>query len=158
MPDNHYMIYDAGHWTHKNETFASIQKIVPSGSEIDFLVLSHSDSDHAGVIPKIFNDYTVKKVIRGGLERQTNTWGNADTAINTATNTEVNNFKNSDLPFGATYRYGETLVTFVSGFYAPPDEWDQGQVDGHRDPVGDDSVDVLIKSSGMIEVEYKDTK
>ena len=77
---------------------------------------------------KILNKYEVKKIIRGGLERTGLTnWKNANSAIVAAKDsgkTEVIILKNDELHFGSTFIFGETLVTFVSGFYAPPDSWD----------------------------------
>ncbi|MDR4507397.1 MAG: hypothetical protein MRJ65_04010, partial [Candidatus Brocadiaceae bacterium] len=34
-------------------------------------------------------------------------------------------------------------------------EWDFGEISGHKDPVGDDDVDVLILSDWTIRVEYR---
>ena len=127
MPGGYYMIYDAGHWTFKNKTYASLSDVIPAGEEIDLMVLSHSDSDHLGVVPKIFENYAVKKVIRTGLERTTGTWTNANKAINDARvagTTTVYNLKHDAINFGSTFRYGDTLITFVAGFYQPEPDWD----------------------------------
>ncbi len=45
------------------------------------MVLSHSDSDHLGAVDEICDAYTVKRVIRAGLQRSTGTWNDANTAI-----------------------------------------------------------------------------
>jgi beta-lactamase superfamily II metal-dependent hydrolase len=44
-------------------------------------MLSHSDADHHGAVPKICRDYHVKRVIRDGLESDTATWQASNTAI-----------------------------------------------------------------------------
>lgn len=50
MPGNHYMVYDAGNWTGGGAlAFSKVQEIIPTQSDIELLVLSHSDSDHLGV-------------------------------------------------------------------------------------------------------------
>ena len=128
MPGNYYMVYDAGHWHHKDKTLASISGVIPDGEEIDLLILSHNDSDHLGIVPQLFKKYKIKEVIWSGLERpQIGTWRKARDAINKAKNenkTTVYNLKYDTINFGSTFRYGETLLTFVSGFYAPPEHWD----------------------------------
>ncbi len=126
MPGGHYMVYDAGHWYGKTETMEGISSVVPEGEEIDLLVLSHSDSDHIAAVPNILAKYTVKTIIRSGLERTPGTWVNANEAIKTAkeSGTTVINLKHDILRPGSTFIFGETLVTFICGFYAPPDRWD----------------------------------
>lgn len=128
MPGDYYMVYDAGHWHGKQETIDGIDSVISDDEEIDLLVISHSDADHLSAVPEVLNKYEVKKIIQGGLERTSLTnWKNANTAIAAAKDsgkTEVINLKNDELHFGSTFIFGETLVTFVSGFYAPPDSWD----------------------------------
>jgi hypothetical protein len=47
MPGPQYMIYDAGNYTGGgSSTFDKIQEIVPVDSDVQLLVLSHSDADH----------------------------------------------------------------------------------------------------------------
>lgn len=127
MPGDYYMIYDAGHWHHKDKTLASFSSVIPDGEDIDLLVLSHNDSDHLGIVPQIFKKYNVKEVIWSGLERpHIGTWRKARDAINKARNegsTTVYNLKHDTINFGSTFHYGETMLTFVSGFYAPPEDW-----------------------------------
>jgi competence protein ComEC len=128
MPGDYYMVYDAGHWHGKQETMDGIDSVISDNEEIDLLVISHSDADHLSAVPEILNEYEVKKIIRGGLERTSLTnWNNANSAIVVAKNsgeTEVINLKHDELHFGSTFIFEEALVTFVSGFYAPPDSWD----------------------------------
>jgi competence protein ComEC len=128
MPGDYYMVYDAGHWHHKDKTLASISDAIPNGEEIDLLILSHNDSDHLGIVPQLFKKYKIKEVIWSGLERpQVRTWQKARDAINKARDaniTTVYNLKHDTINFGSTFHYGETMLTFISGFYAPPDHWD----------------------------------
>ncbi len=130
MPGDYYMIYDAGHWTGEGRAaFDGISEIIPDGEEIDLMVLSHSDSDHMGAVKRIFDKYTVKKVIRTGLERESNTWKRANDAIKAARQagkTKEINLKTAEFPPGATYRFDDAFVTFVCGFYAPPEDWGLG--------------------------------
>ena len=36
-----------------------------------------------------------------------------------------------------------------------PYEWAHGRVNGHTDPTGDDDIDILIRSNGAIDVQYR---
>lgn len=126
MPGDFYMIYDAGHWTGVDETMQAIASIVPANSEIDLMILSHSDSDHIGAVKKILEKYTVKKIIRGGLERNSATWKKVDASITAAANTkntQVINLKYNKIKPGTEFDYGDTRITFVAGFYRPPESW-----------------------------------
>lgn len=151
MPGDFYMVYDAGHWNGQGKSaFEGISEIVPDGEEIDLMILSHSDSDHIGAVKRVFDKYTVKKVIRTGLERDTNTWKRSNETIRTAhragTTRDIN-LKWYEFPVGATYRFGDTFVTFVSGFYAPPDEWGLG-VRSHK-------AEFRNAGSVVIRLQYK---
>lgn len=47
MSGEQYMVYDAGDYSGQGQqVFDAIQEIIPPQSEIEFLVLSHSDSNH----------------------------------------------------------------------------------------------------------------
>ncbi len=129
MPGDRYMIYDAGHWAGQgSRSFNAFDDVIPDGAQIDLLVLSHSDADHQGAVGRIFdnNQWTVTRVLRGGLERTgSNTWVRANNAIRAASGTTLDiNLRFFEFPMGSTYRFGETYITMVSGFYAPPDDWD----------------------------------
>lgn len=131
MPGDHYMIYDAGHWTGQgSRSFNAFDDVIPDGAQIDLLVLSHSDADHQGAVGRIFdnNQWTINTVLRGGLERLgSNTWVRANNAIRAASNagnTLDINLRFFEFPMGSTYRFGEVYITMVSGFYTPPDNWD----------------------------------
>ena len=105
MPGDFYMVYDAGHWNGEgSRAFAGISDVIPPGEEIYLMVLSHSDSDHQGAVKRIFDAYTVKKIIRGGLERTgTQTWVRADSMIGAhaaAGTTEEINLKTAEFPPG----------------------------------------------------------
>ncbi|NIR64891.1 MAG: hypothetical protein GWN00_16765, partial [Aliifodinibius sp.] len=82
------------------------------------------DSDHLGAVKRILDHYTVKRILRTGLERvDSNTWLRADSSVKAA-DALVINLKHDEFPMGSTYRFGETYITMISGFYAPPDDWD----------------------------------
>lgn len=132
MPGDHYMVYDAGNYEDDGATcFTAIQEIVPEEQAIDLMVLSHSDSDHLGAVGDILDAYTVRKVIRSGMERDTGTWKAADAAITNEKNDpglddvkffDVNLAQVESLS-GAVHRFGDTLVTVVLGYDEPPKPW-----------------------------------
>lgn len=126
MPGDHFMIFDAGHWQGGGElAFQKIREVIPDGATIDLMVLSHSDADHLGAVGQIIDTYNIQQIIRSGHSRTTNTWQNADRAIEAAeeNGTFVIDLGQNEFPAGATYRYGETFVTMVAGFHSPPTEW-----------------------------------
>ncbi len=127
MPGDHYMVYDAGHWSGGGRTaFEGVAAVIPEGENIDLMVLSHSDADHLAAVDEILDAYDVKKIIRSGLERTTGTWQTADGAIQAARNSGDTldiNLKFFEFPPGATYRFGDVFVTMVAGFHEPPTDW-----------------------------------
>lgn len=126
MPGGLNAVYDAGNFTDKGSSaLAGVQSIIAEDEEIDLMVLSHSDADHLGAVDKILQFYTVWTIIRSGYVRDTGTWRRADAAIDEAeeSGTEVIDLGNADLPSGTAYRFGDTLVTVVSGFSRPPGSW-----------------------------------
>lgn len=123
MPGDKYMIYDAGY---KEVALDDILEIIPEDSEIELLVLSHSDADHIGAVDEILDYYTVKTVLRSGNERTTQAWTAANNAIKTEKNLEGCmdiNLSKWEFPPGATYKFGDVFVTMVCGFGLPPKEW-----------------------------------
>jgi beta-lactamase superfamily II metal-dependent hydrolase len=82
MPDNHYMVHDAGNYTGGGSvTFKAIKELIPEGSTIDLMVLSHSESDHLGAVDEICDAYHVKRIIHSGYQRESQTWKDAAKAI-----------------------------------------------------------------------------
>lgn len=117
--DPFYLIYDAGFGCDD-----AVSSIIPTDQEIDLLVLSHNDSDHIATADDILNEYQVKKIIWSGFERPTiGTWNDVNQAINDEGGAEIINLKTDSLAIGSTEMYGQTYVTFVSGFHVPPDDW-----------------------------------
>lgn len=124
MPDNHYMIYDAGYG---NNAIDDITEIIPDDSRIDLMVLSHTDSDHLGAVREICDIYDIDRIIHSGMERTSATWAESDVAI-TAESAGPDgcidiNLSQHEFPAGATYRFGDVFVTMVCGFGEPPEDW-----------------------------------
>ena len=138
MPGNFYMVYDAGNYTDSGRTcFDAVSDIVPEDVAIELMVLSHSDSDHLGGVDEILDAYTVKRIIRSGYYRDTKTWKVSFQAVMYERYDEglgedqrfVDiNLKEVEFPRGATYQFGDTFVTMVTGYHEPPSHWDiQGE-------------------------------
>lgn len=126
MPGCFYMLYDAGNFADDgNSALAGVRTVVPKDEDIDLMVLSHSDADHIGGAVKILQNYTVRKLIRSGYVLDTDTWRSVDAAIRKAeaAGTEVVDLRRTGLQPGTSYRFGETLVTVISGFSRPPASW-----------------------------------
>ncbi len=71
VPGPSFMIDDAGNYTGgESTTFDKVEEIIPLDSDVELLVLSHSDSDHLGAVDEICDAYTVKRVIRLGYHPQ----------------------------------------------------------------------------------------
>ncbi|MFZ5497265.1 MAG: ComEC/Rec2 family competence protein [Verrucomicrobiota bacterium] len=126
---DHYMIYDAGNYEDKGKTaIEAIREIIPEGSTIDLLVLSHSDSDHLAAVPEIMDEYKVKRVIHPGYERPTATWKESNQAILDEARLDGCrdlNLANVEIAPGSSYRIGKATAVFVAGFHKPPEEWGQ---------------------------------
>ncbi|MGI8908370.1 MAG: ComEC/Rec2 family competence protein [Candidatus Sumerlaeaceae bacterium] len=128
LPGGHYIIYDAGNYQDGGKSaLKAIHEFIPKGSDIELLVLSHTDADHVAAVPGICADYHVKRAIRSGFARDTDNWRNALAALKEEHDSEGAldiNLAEEALPPGATYQFGETFATMVSGFSFPPDDWD----------------------------------
>jgi beta-lactamase superfamily II metal-dependent hydrolase len=120
FPNDKYMIYDAG--TSK-KTYNAITGVIPIGSEIELMVLSHTDSDHIAAVPQIMDNYKVKQVIRTGLKRGTDAWRQADSTIINNQDCEDINLREVDFEFGKKYQYGDVVLTLIAGWHQPPDKW-----------------------------------
>lgn len=122
---NHYMVYDGGL---KGNAIPNLQDMIPLGSTIDLLVLSHCDYDHCGCTPFICQNYVVKRVLRDGRKGTSQDWKNSVKALQE----EVANEGCEDLNLGddsvtirpgKKFRLGGASVTFVCGFCELPSDW-----------------------------------
>lgn len=90
-------------------------------------MLSHTDSDHLGAVDELLENYTVHKILRTGKERNSNTWKTANSAIQKAVDKKITddfNLRYKLLPAGTSFIYGDTVLTFVSGFHIAPSDWE----------------------------------
>lgn len=66
LPNNQTFLIDAGPGSEKEQMLAYLNENVFNDKDkvIDYLMLTHSDEDHCGGMPIIFNNFEVKKVFR----------------------------------------------------------------------------------------------
>lgn len=117
--DSQFMIFDAG-----PGCIDHVNDIIPTDDDIDLLVLSHNDSDHISNADNILEEYQVNKIIWSGFERPgVGTYDDLVVALENEPGAEIINLGDNPLPLGTTWIYGNTYVTFVSGFSVPPVDW-----------------------------------
>lgn len=131
MPDDHYMVYDAGHWQ-REECLKQVRKIVPSDEPIDLLILSHTDADHLGDAEEILHAYTVNKIVHTGQDRldcpgrKCATWKSTVAAIEKEVSRgaqEINLSQETPTPGYVLWEHGDTSVTFLAGWNKAPEAW-----------------------------------
>lgn len=134
LPDQRFVIYDAGTYEDRGASAAAaLIELVPEGSFIELLVLSHAAADHLGAAASILHHYPVRQVVRTGLSRRHPTWKATDAAIRAeradpmlrraGITFDVINLAERALLPGSTMRYGDVFITFVTGHHRPPAEW-----------------------------------
>lgn len=138
LPNNKFVIYDAGgdKFTQPgDENIAQIKDYIPAGSDVELMVLSHSDADHMLAAHHVIRNYNVKKLLWSGFEKSMITINPLDTptgtfnrlvrALNDHPGTEnVNlNKKDSMLTPGSGFSIGNVTFTFLCGFGKPLGNW-----------------------------------
>ena len=136
LPGKKYVIYDAGSDANQRNgerTLAQIAAHIEKGSEIELLVLSHTDADHITAAATVILNYKVKKILWTGYERGMVKPGEGPTihykaltrALTQRPDTEnVNlNERDSIISPGNNFKIGEATFTFLCGFNKPLPEW-----------------------------------
>ena len=122
-----YFIYDAG--PSGSLTIAAIKKIIPVGSNVALMVVSHNDSDHIAAIPAIMAAYHIKRIIHPGDDRGGSINGPAKKAAAAIKAEEMNDgCVNTDLSRvsvapGTYFERGSFRATFIAGFSRPPPDF-----------------------------------
>ena len=128
-----YMVYDAGNqiWDEQTGKFLSPERsdcadFIDSvaGSELELMIISHSDADHLINANKVLKDRHVGLIVRTGAERGA-TWRRWDDAVDKAVKEdrarEHNLTRRKKLP--PAQELGNGRVTFVAGWDKPLPEW-----------------------------------
>ena len=150
--DFHYIVYDAGNFEDKGASaLKAIKKIIPEDERIDLLVLSHTDSDHTAGTPEIVDTYFIDRILRTGAKRFgtfPKTLQNARKSVKRAVEEDGTldlNLNEVEFPVGATYRYGDALVSMVCGFGVIPDDF---TVNGNGEKNNCTSIVIRITFNG----------
>lgn len=148
LPDNKYMVYDAGY---ENHAYNYINENIPSDAEIEYLILSHTDADHWGSVPEILSNHTVNNIL---YTRYRN--GNISNTLRDGLESidQISyHFNNNDLsdhsftPGEVLYDQDGVRLIYLSGFGSPPNDWDEIQSNKSK---LNNSVSVVVK------LEYSD--
>jgi beta-lactamase superfamily II metal-dependent hydrolase len=122
LPDHQFIVYDAG-----SDSVVVKKALGPllkdPKSEIELLILSHTDSDHWEGAEHIMKHYKVKKVLKTDY-RQGKYSGGYEKGIAAMRAKKVGLLKCSDLkPKDTLYHSGHVTLQFMCGFDCPLPEW-----------------------------------
>lgn len=134
LPDGKYIIYDAGNCRSGIATLNQLKDVIPLGSTIEQLIISHTDADHVLAASKIIENYQVKKVVNTGYTKDlagngtepTQCYKNFLNAIRDAPY-HIDNInlhdRDSNIVTGVTNTYDDAQIVFLCGFYEPLKTW-----------------------------------
>jgi len=152
LPDGKFIIYDAGHYNGKGiPTLKQIEAFIPHGSEIELMILSHTDGDHIGAAGGIIESYRVKQLLWGGYEKSflkggkpTASYQRLVDALKKHPETKNINLHDQDSTInpGTTITFDDVNLTVLCGFGSPPQNWDIWKLD---DAEKINSVSIVIK-------------
>lgn len=135
LPDGRLILYDAGHFMgNGNTSYSQIAQVIGPNSEIELMVLSHTDADHMGAAGHLLSRHPVKTLVHTGYEKSkisrevpTATYDRFTNALATLQYPikNINLYeRDSTITPGTTLKFGDVTVTFLCGFGKPPMEWD----------------------------------
>jgi competence protein ComEC len=134
LPEGKYIIYDAGNYRSGIATLNQLKDVIPLGSTIEQLIISHTDADHIRAASNIIKNYQVKKVVNTGFTRNfagnepepTQSYKDFMSSIHDAP-FEIENInlheKDSIISTGVTNTYNDVKLVFLCGFNQPLQEW-----------------------------------
>jgi beta-lactamase superfamily II metal-dependent hydrolase len=141
LPGGQTIIYDAGNGGSK--TLAQLGKVVNFGTDIELLVLSHTDQDHIAAAENILEFYKVKKLLWTGYNpKGTELFKSLCEAIKKMPEVEEINLheKDSVITPGVKLKFGKATLSFLCGFNKPPIAWN---MKGNAEKVN--SVSIVMK-------------
>ena len=158
LPNGKYIIYDAGNYRSGIATLNQLKDIIPKGSTIEQLIISHTDADHVLAASNIIENYHVKKVVNTGFTRDlvnknlepskcyTDFMGAIQKAPYHIENINLHKNNDSIIATGVTNTYDDAKIIFLCGFGSPPKGWDL-----------DSDGEFLNSVSIVAKLEYKGT-
>jgi competence protein ComEC len=140
LPDGRFILYDLGDMHRQGETvYDQIATLVPPGSPIEMLVLSHTDADHIGASQQVLERYRVKKIVHTGFDKTMVVGGNQTATLQRLYYAldnigypidETNlNASNTNITPGTSFTFGAVRIVFLCGFGKPLDSWNLGASD-----------------------------
>ncbi|MCY1719135.1 hypothetical protein OU798_02195 [Prolixibacteraceae bacterium Z1-6] len=126
LSEKRYMVYDAGN---RDYALNYIKQNIPDDSEIEFLILSHTDSDHWGSAAEIIRGYKINRILYTDFRL-----GNFNESLEQGLE-EINeidydyealNLSESKIKAGEMiFEEDGVKLYFLSGFGSPPDYWEE---------------------------------
>ena len=126
-----YIIFDGGN--RHRDVRGAIAEVIPPGSRVELLILSHNDQDHVGEVPWICATYDVRRCLHPGDQAhdpRPNSAGyrrfrQAHRAIDDekAGGMVEHDFSEDPVPHGTTYPLGEGSLMILSGWDESLAEW-----------------------------------
>lgn len=142
LPNNKYIIYDAG-YVSPVTTF--LQSKLNSGASIEMLILSHTDNDHWGAVANIINTYRVKKVYRTSYREGTPTADAYNKGVEAITNVNYP-LEDHDLgqegdlqPGTVLYNKDGVRLTALCGFKEPVAAWNL------KDAKANNAISIVVR-------------
>lgn len=124
LPNGKNVVYDAGLY---NRAYDYIKSRLRLKSEIEFLILSHTDADHWGSAKEIIENYTVKNIIRTDYRanKRSETLKDGVKAINKIDHSfnDLNLSVKQISPGSIIYDKDGIQLYFLAGFGELPEEW-----------------------------------
>ncbi len=126
LPNNKYAIYDGG----KKSAMEYIRTVIPAGSDIEWLFLSHTDADHWGVTEYLVSEYKVRNILRTDYRAS----DYSDTYDRAMDSIRAIDYDHNDLNLGddntniqpgkVLFDENEAKLIYVCGFGEPLESWD----------------------------------
>jgi competence protein ComEC len=136
LPNGEVIVYDCGSLESGKKGDKEIENRLPEilelNSDIDLLILSHTDKDHISSTKFLFDNYNIKKILWTSFSKEdyvvykddTKEYDTLVSKIEKEDCLEVNLFKNdSIIPPGLEELHGDVLIRYISGFNRPQESW-----------------------------------
>ncbi|HPO14118.1 MAG TPA: MBL fold metallo-hydrolase [Candidatus Hydrogenedentes bacterium] len=133
IPNNHYMIYDAGGDHSATKTsMERLHEFIPEKSTIDLFIISHNHADHTSMVGEVLDSYTIRKILWNGQQRQNRNEERVQEAVLDEAKEGclvLNLNENKNIGPGTTFKIGPCYATVISEFNEQSAEWDLPESD-----------------------------